>query len=139
MNLSLVTVFVSILFMGGLVERLFREFSLTLAAAMLVSLARIADANTQPVLALVEDATHALTRKEMLSALESRRLRAAGAGYARTLGWVLGHAQGMLLVFVGIIALNVSLYYSIPKGFLPNQDTGQLKASSAAMTVFHSK
>ena len=124
MNLSLVVVFVSILFMGGLVERLFREFSITLAAAMLVSL----------VVSLT--LTPALSAR-WLEAKEARRpgrWREAGTrffdrvktGYARTLGWVLQHTGLTLLILVGIIALNVSLYYSAPKGFLPEQDTGQL-------------
>jgi multidrug efflux pump len=124
MNVSLIVVFVSILFMGGLVEQLFREFSITLAAAMLLSL-------------LVS-----LTLTPALSArwLEARDERPAGrwrdAGsrffdgvkraYARTLGWVLQHTGLTLLILAGIIALNVSLYYSTPKGFLPEQDSGQL-------------
>src|SRR5690606_34111818 len=45
---------------------------------------------------------------------------------ARSLGWVLRHTGLTLLILAGIIALNVSLYYSAPKGFLPEQDTGQL-------------
>lgn len=47
--------------------------------------------------------------------------------YARTLGWVLRHAALTLVVLVGIIALNVTLYIRVPKGFLPQQDTGQLQ------------
>ncbi len=125
MTLSLVTVFVSILFMGGLVERLFREFSLTLAGAMLVSL--LISLTLTPSLCarwLRHESVHTENRYQRLSRGGFDRLR---AGYARTLGWVLGHPKGTLLVLLAIIALNVSLYYSIPKGFLPEQDTGQLQ------------
>ncbi len=125
MTLSLVTVFVSILFMGGLVERLFREFSLTLAAAMLVSL--LISLTLTPSLCarwLKHQSVHTENRYQRLSRGWFDRLR---AGYARTLGWVLGHSKGTLLVLLGIVALNLSLYYSIPKGFLPEQDTGQLQ------------
>jgi multidrug efflux pump len=67
---------------------------------------------------------HTENRYQRLSRGWFDRLR---AGYARTLGWVIGHPKGTLLVLVAIIALNVSLYYSIPKGFLPEQDTGQIQ------------
>ena len=125
MTLSLVTVFVSILFMGGLVERLFREFSLTLAAAMLVSLgmsltltpslcARWLGAGRERPPGWFQLAT-----RRLFEGLRNR--------YAVTLAWVLQHSTMTLLVLAGVIALNLSLYYSIPKGFLPEQDTGQLQ------------
>ena len=125
MNLSLVVVFVSILFMGGLVERLFREFSITLAAALLVSL----------LISLT--LTPALCARWLRPKSEDHpgRLRSGGmrffahvkTGYARSLAWVLRHPALTLLVLAGTIALNVSLYISAPKGFLPEQDTGQLR------------
>ncbi len=124
MNLSLVAVFVSILFMGGLVEKLFREFSITLAAAMLVSL--VVSLTLTPSLC-----ARILTRREARppSRLRDRTERAFEAlrlRYARTLNWVLEHATLTLIVLLGTIALNVALYVSIPKGFLPQQDTGTL-------------
>jgi multidrug efflux pump len=124
MTLSLVAVFVSILFMGGLVERLFREFSITLAAAILVSLA--VSLTLTPSLC-----ARLLRRKSELPPSAFRRATerafdAVKTGYARSLGWVLEHATLVLIFFVGTIALNVSLYIKIPKGFLPVQDTGQI-------------
>ena len=124
MTLSLVAVFVSILFMGGLVERLFREFSITLAAAMLVSLA--------VSLTLTPSLCARMLQRRAAAPAGSFRLRtdrafeAVKAGYARSLGWVLQHAVLMLIVLIGTIALNVSLYVRSPKGFLPTQDTGQV-------------
>ncbi|HTL66243.1 MAG TPA: efflux RND transporter permease subunit [Lacunisphaera sp.] len=125
MTLSLVTVFVSILFMGGLVEQLFREFSLTLAAAMLVSLgmsltltpslcARWLGPGHERAPGRFQRAT-----RRMFDDLKKR--------YAGSLEWVLQHTTLTLLILAGVIALNVSLYISIPKGFLPEQDTGQLQ------------
>ena len=124
MNLALVAVFVSILFMGGLVERLFREFSITLVAAILISLAV------------------SLTLTPMLCGrwLASRRERPPGRwqklteaafgrllrGYDRTLVWSLRHSPLVVCLLLGVIALNVQLYRAAPKSFLPQQDTGQL-------------
>ena len=124
MNLSLVAVFVSILFMGGLVERLFREFSITLVAAIILSLA--VSLTLTPSLC-----ARWLVRKEARPAGPLRRVtegafEAVRGVYAKSLSWVLGHATLTLIVLAGTIALNVSLYIKIPKGFLPSQDTGQL-------------
>ncbi|MFM7751533.1 MAG: efflux RND transporter permease subunit, partial [Opitutaceae bacterium] len=124
MTLALVAVFVSILFMGGLVEKLFREFSITLAAAMLVSLA--VSLTLTPALC-----SRWLRRRD--TAAESRLGRATDRvfsrvreGYARSLGWVLRNAALTLIILLGTIAVTVSLYVRIPKGFLPAQDTGTL-------------
>ncbi len=125
MTLSLVAVFVSILFMGGLVEKLFREFSITLAAALLVSLlvsltltpslcARVLKRKSeQPTSWLHRTAERAFALNKLL--------------YDRSLTWVLEHAGLMLVVIVGTVALNVALYIRIPKSFLPYQDTGLLQ------------
>jgi multidrug efflux pump len=124
MNLSLVTVFISILFMGGLVERLFREFSITLAAAMLISLA--VSLTLTPSLCSRWLKAHTTAPPRGLRRLHEWGFGGVRARYARSLAWVLRHPTLMLLIFVGTIALNVSLYVTIPKGFLPEQDTGQL-------------
>jgi multidrug efflux pump len=125
MNLSLVTVFISILFMGGLVERLFREFSITLAAAMLVSLA-VSLTLTPSLCSRWLKAPDPVAKPRGLRRVSDRAFDAVRSLYARSLGWTLRHPTLMLLLFAGTIALNVSLYLSIPKGFLPEQDTGQL-------------
>ena len=124
MNLSLVTVFISILFMGGLVERLFREFSITLAAAMLVSLA--VSLTLTPSLCSRWLKPHTPTLSRGLLRWSERGFEKVRSVYAGSLAWVLRHPTLMLLIFLGTIALNVSLYVTIPKGFLPEQDTGQL-------------
>lgn len=125
MNLSLVTVFISILFMGGLVERLFREFSITLAAAMVVSLI-VSLTLTPSLCSRWLKAKPVQPRRGGLRYLSDRTFDAVRNGYSRSLRWVLQHPMLMLLIFFGSIALNVTLYVTIPKGFLPEQDTGQL-------------
>ncbi len=124
MNLSLIAVFVSILFMGGLIERLFREFSITLAAAMTVSL--LVSLTLTPSLC-----ARWLARKEeqptgRFRVAVERTFDRVKSVYGRSLGWVLEHATLTLIIFLGTIALNVVLYIKSPKGFLPPQDTGQV-------------
>jgi multidrug efflux pump len=134
MNLSLVAVFISILFMGGLVERLFREFSITLAAAMLLSLA--VSLTLTPSLC-----SRWLVRKDArptgpLRRTTERAFEAVRGLYAKSLSWVLRHATLTLITLAGTIALNVSLYIKIPKGFLPSQDTGQLSGFARGDDAF---
>lgn len=124
MNLSLVVVFISILFMGGIVERLFHEFSITLAAAILVSL--LVSLTLTPMLCarwLKPQQPHADGRLSRWShGLHQGMLRY----YDRSLSWVLRHRFITLLVLFATITLNVVLYIKIPKAFLPQQDTGQI-------------
>ncbi len=124
MNLSLVAVFVSILFMGGLIERLFREFSLTLASAIFVSLV-VSLTLTPSLCARVLQSRHR-RKAGWLQRTSERTFGALKAFYARTLGAVLRHPVLTMVILTGSIALNLSLYVTIPKGFLPRQDTGQL-------------
>ena len=124
MNTSLVAVFLSILFMGGIVENLFREFSITLAAAVVVSL--VVSLTLTPMLCarwLKPRPPGAENRLERWSNVVNRRLM---AGYDRTLGWVLRHPVLTLLSLLATIVLNVALYVVVPKTFMPQQDTGQL-------------
>ncbi len=127
MSISLVTVFVSVLLMGGLVERLFREFSLTLAAAILISLG--VSLTLTPSLCsrwLQSRSAEAERGKTRFRRTSEAAIDAVRRVYARSLAWVLKHPALMLLIFIGTIALNVVIYRTIPKGFLPEQDTGQL-------------
>ena len=124
MNLSLVAVFLSILFMGGIIENLFREFSITLAAAVVVSL--VVSLTLTPMLCarwLKPRAPGPKGRLERWSEAANERLM---AGYDRTLGWVLRHPVLTLLSLLATIVLNVALYVVVPKTFMPQQDTGQL-------------
>ncbi len=120
MNASLLVIFVSILFMGGVVERLFREFSLTLAAAMLISLA--VSLTLTPSLC-----ARLLKAKGDAPASTGSTFGTLRDGYARALGWALRHRAVVMIAFLAVVGLNVYLYISIPKTALPQQDTGQLR------------
>jgi multidrug efflux pump len=122
MNLALIVVFVSILFMGGVVEKLFREFSLTLAAAMVISLAL--SLTLTP--ALCGRLLRPLDRREA-PGFSASAFSALRESYGHGLTWGLNHRGIVMLLFAGVVALNVWLYVAIPKTVLPQQDTGQLR------------
>ncbi|KTT58260.1 acriflavine resistance protein B [Pseudomonas oryzihabitans] len=124
MNVSLVAVFVAILFIGGIVEKLFREFSLTLAAAILVSL--VVSLTLTPMLCARWLRPHDPGSESRLQRLSERTHRRLVAGYDRTLGWALRHRRLTLLSLIATIVLNVVLYVVVPKTLMPQQDTGQL-------------
>ena len=132
MSLSLVAVFLPVLFMGGIVGRLFHEFAVTLSVAIGISL--LVSLTVTPMLA----ARWLRPHRAAASGAPARPSRLAGAwdrihrGYARSLRWALGHPKLMLLVFFSTIALNVYLYKIVPKGFFPMQDTGLLVGSVQA-------
>ena len=130
MSTSLVAVFIPILLMGGIVGRLFREFAVTLSAAIGVSL-------------LVSLTTTPMMCAKLLRPLESEkhgRLYRASEGafnsllknYGTALRWVLRHQALVLLITIGTACLSVYLYVIVPKGFFPQQDTGRLAGSIQA-------
>ncbi|CAH0197939.1 MMPL family transporter [Pseudomonas mediterranea] len=124
MNASLVAVFLSILFMGGIIESLFREFSITLAAAIVVSL--LVSLTLTPMLCSRWLKPHEPGQENRLQR-ESRRINEwMVRGYATSLDWVLRHRRLTLLSLLVTIGVNVALYVVVPKTFMPQQDTGQL-------------
>ncbi|CAN1601443.1 efflux RND transporter permease subunit [Pseudomonas mediterranea] len=124
MNASLVAVFLSILFMGGIIESLFREFSITLAAAIVVSL--VVSLTLTPMLCSRWLKPHVPGQENRLQR-ESRRVNEwMVRGYATSLDWVLRHRRLTLLSLLVTIGVNVALYVVVPKTFMPQQDTGQL-------------
>jgi len=130
MSTSLIAVFIPILLMGGVVGRLFREFAVTLSVAILWSL--VVSVTTTPMMcaALLRPA-----KKDAGGSRGSPSTRAVQAlqrGYARTLGWALGHPRTMLAATIATVVLNVYLYVIAPKGFFPQQDTGRLNGSVQA-------
>ncbi|MET3457835.1 MULTISPECIES: efflux RND transporter permease subunit [Pseudomonas] len=124
MNVSLVAVFLSILFMGGIIESLFREFSITLAASIVVSL--VVSLTLTPMLCARWLKPHLPGQENRLQrwsqGLNERMVR----GYATSLDWVLRHRRLTLLSLLVTIGVNVALYVVVPKTFMPQQDTGQL-------------
>ncbi|MCL7463147.1 efflux RND transporter permease subunit [Pseudomonas sp. NW5] len=125
MNLSLVVVFLSILFMGGIVEKLFREFAVTLTVAILISL--LVSLTLTPMLcARWLRATGEASAPGRLGQRLQRVQAAVLAGYRISLDWALRHRLLTLFSLLLTIALNVWLYVHVPKTFFPQQDTGQL-------------
>ncbi|TFY96772.1 efflux RND transporter permease subunit [Ramlibacter rhizophilus] len=123
-SLSLVAVFIPLLFMGGLVGRLFREFAVTLSAAVLISL--LISLTTTPMMCawlLRPDTAH---RPGRVARIFERGFGALQRAYALSLDWALQARMLVLAILVGAIALNVYLFVQIPKGFFPQQDTGQI-------------
>ncbi len=120
-SLSLIAVFLPILLMGGILGRLFREFTLTLSLAILISLA--ISLTTTPMMCAL------FLRPRPPERLSERRRsffeRVLGS-YERSLVWALQHRRFVLFIFFAAIALNVFLFIVVPKGFFPQQDTGRL-------------
>ena len=137
MSISLIAVFVPIMFMGGIVGRFFREFAVVMSAAILVSM--LISLTTTPMMcaALLRppqegDDKPARPRNRLqrawdrFSAAIGRFEDASMVVYRKSLAWCLRHQPLVVLVLLGVIALNVQLYRVIEKGFIPDQDTGRV-------------
>ena len=129
LTLSLVAVFIPLLFMTGLVGRMFREFALTLTIAVVVSM--VVSLTLTPMMAaqlLKRHGTADAPREGRVSAWAGRLLDRVIAAYGRSLEWVLRHQTATLVVTALSFALTAWLYVAMPKGFLPQQDTGLVTA-----------
>jgi multidrug efflux pump len=116
-SISLVAVFIPILFMGGVLGRLFHEFALVMTAAILTSM--VVSLTTTPMMCA------AWLPPDGSPDAKPQRQRVA-KWYRRSLAWALRRQWLMWLVLLATIVLNVSLYRAIPKGFFPQQDTGRI-------------
>jgi len=130
MSTSLIAVFIPILLMGGIVGRLFREFAVTLSVAIAVSL--VVSLTTTPMLSAKFLKPHDEVKKGWFYRMGERHLARLASEYARGLRWVLAHQGITKLVFVLTFFLNIYLFYAIPKGFFPQQDTGRLSGQIRA-------
>ncbi len=130
-SLSLVAVFIPLLFMGGQTGRLFREFAVTLSAAVLISL--VISLTTTPMMCawLLKPDAHTKPPGRMARWFEAafRRLH---RGYEISLDWALASRVIVMLSLLAVIALNVYLFVAIPKGYFPQQDTGQISGGLRA-------
>src|SRR6266705_240178 len=127
MSTSLVAVFIPILLMGGILGRLFREFSVTLAVAIAISLV-VSLTTTPSMCAKFLRSQHGRRHGRLYRLFEAGFDLLLG-GYRRSLRWVLYHPALMLAVTVGTACLSVYLYIIVPKGFFPQQDTGRLQGN----------
>ncbi len=131
LTLSLIAVLIPLLFMADVVGRLFREFAITLAVAILISL--VVSLTLTPMMCA------RLLKREPKEEEQGRFYKASGAwidwlieAYGRKLQWVLKHQPLTLLVAVATLGLTVFLYMVVPKGFFPVQDTGVIQGISEA-------
>ncbi|MBS0362097.1 MAG: efflux RND transporter permease subunit [Proteobacteria bacterium] len=131
MSLSLVAVFIPLLFMGGQIGLLFREFAVTLSGAVIVSL--VVSLTTTPMMCAY------LLRAKDEEKPEGPVGRAFAKGfewlhrsYEHSLDFALSAKPLMMLILAAIIGLNIFLYTAIPKGFFPNQDSGRLQGGLRA-------
>ncbi|MGP8034452.1 MAG: efflux RND transporter permease subunit [Steroidobacteraceae bacterium] len=124
MSLSLVAVFIPILMMGGIVGRLFREFSITLSVAVLVSL--VVSLTTTPMMCsrLIKHADPAT--QGTLFRWSERVFEGMRAAYGRSLHWALDNRGVVVVLLAATVVFNAYLLWKIPKGFFPEQDTGRL-------------
>ena len=131
LTLSLIAVLIPLLFMADVVGRLFREFAITLAVAILISL--VVSLTLTPMMCA------RLLKREPKEEEQGRFYKASGAwidwliaAYGRKLQWVLKHQPLTLLVAIATLGLTVVLYLVVPKGFFPVQDTGVIQGISEA-------
>jgi len=129
-TVSLLAVFIPILLMGGITGRLFREFAVTLSAA--IALSAVISLTLSPAMcAKLLKPEHAQRHGRLYIASE-KVFRGMFRLYEHGLKWVLRHQRFMLLLTLGAIALSVYLFIAVPKGFFPQQDTGTLSGFSEA-------
>ena len=124
MSASLVAVFIPLLLMGGMVGRLFREFSVTLSAAVVISL--VVSLTTTPMMCAAlltseKGRTHGRIYRASEWVFELMRHT-----YEVTLGWALRHPRFMFSLTVLTLVVNIGLFVYIPKGFFPEQDIGRI-------------
>ena len=130
-SVSLVAVFIPLLFMGGQVGRLFREFAVTLSAAVLISL--VISLTTTPMMcAYLLRRTDPERRPGRISRWFEAGFDRLHKTYETSLDWALSAKPLMMLILAAVIGLNVYLYIAIPKGFFPTQDSGRLNGGLRA-------
>jgi multidrug efflux pump len=124
MSVSLVAVFIPILFMGGIIGRLFREFAVTLSVAIGISL--VVSLTTTPMMCSLLLKPREEKPPGRFARWSENAFDRVVAAYGRTLRWALAFPAVMLLVFISTVMVTVYLYKVVPKGFFPQQDTGRL-------------
>jgi HAE1 family hydrophobic/amphiphilic exporter-1 len=122
MTTSLAAVFIPILFMSGILGRLFREFAVTITTAILIS--GVVSVTLTPM--LCSRFLRVVHSKRGFAGLMDRAFDALLAGYERTLRLVLRHRLAMLTVFAGVLVATVRMFNIIPTGFIPDQDNDSM-------------
>ena len=130
LTVSLVAVFIPLLFMEGVVGRLFREFSLVLTIAVLVSM--VVSLTLTPMMCGYLLRPHGEERPGRINRAFEHGFEALRRLYARTLDWALAREALMLVLALATLGGTIWLYIAVPKGFLPLQDTGLLTITTEA-------
>ena len=130
MSISLIAVFIPILAMGGIVGRLFREFAVVLSSAVLFSL--LISLTTTPMMCAKFLRSERERKHGAFDRAGERAFTWLHDGYRHCLDWVLAHQLLVLFITILTVCLNVYLYYVVPKGFFPQQDTGRVSAGILA-------
>jgi len=130
MTVSLAAVFIPILFMGGILGRLFREFAITITSAILIS--GIVSVTLTPMLCSRFLNAAAIHGKGRFAKFMERVFDLMFKGYEWSLGVVLRYRPVMLVVFFGVLAGTVAMFVIVPKGFIPDQDNDTLNINLRA-------
>lgn len=130
MTLSLAAVFIPLLFMGGVLGRLLHEFAVTIGVAILVS--GVVSLTLSPMLCSRFLRPHGTEKHGKLYAVSERFFNGMLNAYDTTLKWALKHGPAILILSVLFIFLTAYLFMIVPKGFVPDQDTGQIRGFTEA-------
>ncbi len=129
-SISLVAVLIPLLLMGGIIGRLFREFAITLAMTIFVSM--VVSLTLTPMMASRFLRSHSETQHGRFYQWSERGFEAMLHGYERGLDLALRWRFAMLMIFFATLGLSVYLFVVIPKGFFPQQDNGLITATAEA-------
>ncbi|MFC0140194.1 efflux RND transporter permease subunit [Erwinia mallotivora] len=130
LTFSLIAVLIPLLFMGDIVGRLFREFAVTLAIAILIS--AVVSLTLTPMMCARMLSAESLQKQNRFFRASEAMFDRVIAGYGRLLSRVLNHPWLTLSVALGTLALTVLLWMTIPKGFFPLQDNGIIQGTIQA-------
>ncbi|TSA11082.1 MAG: acriflavine resistance protein B [Betaproteobacteria bacterium] len=124
MTISLVAVFIPVLFMGGILGRLLHEFAVVIMVAVLIS--GFVSLTLTPMMCSRMLKAHGTQQHGRVFMASERAFDAVKNAYAVTLRWTLEHRRSTMVAFLGIIVATGFLFVQMPKGFLPSEDSGQL-------------
>ena len=124
MTISLVAVFIPVLFMGGILGRLLHEFAVVIMVAVLIS--GFVSLTLTPMMCSRMLKAHGTQKHGRAFMASERAFDAVKNAYALTLRWTLEHQRSTLVAFLGIVVATGILFVQMPKGFLPSEDSGQL-------------
>jgi HAE1 family hydrophobic/amphiphilic exporter-1 len=124
MTLSLIAVFIPVMFMGGILGRLLHEFAVVIIVAVLLSC--IVSLTLTPMMCSRILRPHGEIKHGRVFMLSERAFETTKSAYDRSLTWAINHARLTMVVFLVIVVATVGLFMRMPKGFLPSDDSGQL-------------